>query len=153
MLYSEADRSLVKAQLIRRLIVVVLLALIPSIPAVVLVYTARIRWLSMLLSMLGGAAAIFYYGMYTQPVIAYLRYLNEIIGGRSHEFTGELTEIAQDSVREGVPCKSLLFCDDAGDAQRLCYYDEVKYQKGCVTMGSRYRVTVHGQSIIAIYAE
>ena len=153
MLYTEADKTSVKKQLLRRLAVTCVLALIPNIPSIVLLYTARIRWLSMLLSMLGGAAAIFYYGMYTQPVIAYLRYLNEIIGGRSHEFTGELTEIAQDSVREGVPCKSLLFCDDAGDAQRLCYYDEVKYQKGCVTMGSRYRVTVHGQSIIAISAE
>ena len=149
MLYSEADRSLVKSQLIRRLAVVLLLALVPSIPAIVLVYTARIRWLSMLLSMLGGAAAIFYYGMCVQPVIAYLRYLNEIIGGRNHVFTGELTEIAQDSVREGVPCKTLFFRDE----QRLCYYDEVKYTKGFVKVGGRYRVMVHGQSIIEISAE
>ena len=153
MLYSENDKALVKSQLLRRLIIVLLLALVPSIPAVILVYTARIRWLSAALSILGGAAAIFYFGLYAQPVISYLRYLHEVIGGRNHVFTGELTEIAQDSVREGVPCKSLFFRDDSGDEQRLCYYDQIKYTEGCVAVGGRYRVTVHGQSIIAISAE
>ena len=153
MLYTETDRSLIKKQLLRGLIVTALLALVPSIPAIVLVYTARILWLSTALSILGAALAIFYYGMYVQPVVSYLIYLNEILGGRSHEFVGELTEIAQDSVREGVPCKSLFFRDDAGDEQRLCYFDQVKYKKDCVAVGSRYHVTVHGQSIIAICAE
>lgn len=153
MLYSAADKESIKKQLLRRLGLLLLLALIPAIPAVVLVYTARIQWLSAALGILGGSAAIFYWGLYVQPVISYLRYLHEIIGGRSHEFTGELTEIAQDSVREGVPCKTLFFRDDAGDEQRLCYYDQVKYSDGCIAVGSRYRITVHGQSIIAISAE
>ena len=153
MLYSENDKALVKKQLTRGLLITLLLTLIPSIPSIILVYTARIRWLSIVFSILGGAAAIFYFGMYVQPIISYLRYLNEIFGGRNHEFTGELTEIAQDSVREGVPCKTLFFADDAGDMQRLCYYDQIKYEKGCVTVGGRYHVTVHGQSIIAIASE
>ena len=120
---------------------------------IVLLYTARIRWLSMGFSIFGAALAVFYWGLFVQPVIAYLRYLYEIIGGRSHKFTGELTEIAQDSVREGVPCKTLFFCDDAGDAQRLCYLDQLKHTEGSLTVGTRYRVTVHGQSILALAAE
>ena len=106
MLYSQTDKDTAKKQLTRRLIVLALLALIPNIPAVVLLLTVRIQWLSAALSILGGAAAIFCWGMFCQPIVAYLRYLHEVIGGRSHEFTGELTEIAQDSVREGVACKS-----------------------------------------------
>ena len=63
MLYSENDKALVKKQLTRGLVITLLLALIPSIPSIILVYTARIRWLSMAFSILGGAAAIFYFGM------------------------------------------------------------------------------------------
>ena len=153
MLYTEADKTSVKKQLLRRIAVTCVLALIPNIPSIVLLYTARIRWLSMGFSIFGAALAVFYWGLFVQPVIAYLRYLNEIIGGRSHVFTGELTEIAQDSVREGVPCKTLFFCDDAGDAQRLCYLDQIKHTEGSLTVGTRYRVTVHGQSILALAAE
>ena len=102
---------------------------------------------------LGCAMAIFYWGLSVYPVLAYLRYLREIVDGRTHAFTGELTEIAQDSVREGVRCKTLFFTDDAGDDQRLCYYDLNKYpQEGC-SVNRRYTVTVHGQSIVAIQPE
>ena len=153
MLYTEADKTAVKKQLLRRIVITCVLALIPNIPSIILLYTARIQWLSMTLSIIGGALAVFYWGLYVQPVIAYLRYLNEVIGGRNHEFTGALTEIAQDSVREGVPCKTLFFCDDAGDAQRLCYLDHIKHTEGMLCVGSRYRITVHGQSILAITAE
>lgn len=153
MLYTEADKTSVKKQLLHRILITCVLALIPNIPSIVLLYTARIQWLSMTLSIIGGALAVFYWGLYVQPVIAYLRYLNEVTGGRNHEFTGALTEIAQDSVREGVPCKTLFFCDDAGDAQRLCYLDVIKHTEGMLCVGSRYRITVHGQSILAITAE
>ncbi len=153
MMYSENDRKNCNKQLLGRIGVMFALLLAPNGIALAIMYTVRIQWLSIALGLLGAAMAIFYWGLYCAPVASYWRYLKEILGGRTHAFTGELTEIALDSVREGVPCKTLFFCDDAGDAQRLCYWDEEKYADGDAVCGQRYRVTVHGQSIVAIERE
>lgn len=153
MMYSETDIRSIRTQMIRRIAFTLLLALLPNIAAGVVMATVRIQWLSVALGMLGGALAVLYWGMSVSPVWSYYRYLREVVGGRTHEFTGELTEIAQDSVREGVRCKTLFFSDDAGDDQRLCYFDLNKYpQEGC-GVNRRYLVTVHGQSIVAIQPE
>lgn len=153
MMYSETDIRSIRAQLLRRIAFMLLLVLVPNVTAGVVMATVRIEWLSVALGILGCAMAIFYWGLSIYPVYAYFRYLREVVGGRTHEFTGELTEIAQDSVREGVHCKTLFFSDDAGDDQRLCYYDLNKYpQEGC-SVNRRYTVTVHGQSIVAIQPE
>lgn len=153
MMYSDTDIKSIRAQLLRRIAFMALLVVLPNVAAGVVMNTVRIEWLSVALGFLGCAMAIFYWGMSVYPVLAYLRYLREIVDGRTHAFTGELTEIAQDSVREGVRCKTLFFTDDAGDDQRLCYYDLNKYpQQGCA-VHQRYAVTVHGQSIVAIQPE
>lgn len=152
-MYTEKDIKNIRTQLIRRIVATIVIALIPNVIAGVIMYTVRIKGLSIGLGMLGGAAAIFYWGLYGHPVYAYLRYLREVVGGRTHEFTGKLTEIAQDSVREGVPCKTLFFCDDAGDEQRLCYYDLNKYPTEGCQVERRYAVTVHGQAIVSIQPE
>lgn len=153
MMYTEKDVQGTRAQLIRRVAVAAIAALILNGIAAVIMYTVRIEWLSMALALLGGAAAIFCWGMFGRPVYAYLRYLREVVSGRTHDFTGVLTEIAQDSVREGVPCKTLFFSDDAGDAQRLCYYDLYKYPTEGCQVNQRYTVTVHGQAIVSIQPE
>lgn len=153
MLYSEADKKATKAQLTRRILMMVFLAILPNIAAAVIMYTVRIQWLSLLLGCLGGALAIFYWGLCCYPVYAYLRYVRDILEGRNHVFSGTLKAMAQDSVREGVPCKTMYFADDAGDEERLCYFDLQKYPQQGFAQGQRYVVSVHGQAIISMQPE
>ena len=134
MLYSPDDIARIKKQIWRRIAVL-------------------IQWLSVALSLLGAAAAIFYWGLCISPLTAYKRFLREVLTGRSHEFTGELKAVEQDSVREGVLCKALVFADDAGDEERLCYFDVQKYPKDGLNCGERFKITVHGQSILELVPE
>lgn len=153
MLYSQTDIKTTAQQLVRRIVCAVLLAIIPNIAAGVIMATVRIQGLSILLGCLGGALAIFYWGLFVSPVIAYLRYVREVVPGRSHQFHGTLRSIAQDSVRDGVPCKTLYFYDEEADDEKLCYYDLIKYPKEGFAEGNRFAVTVHGQSIVAMQPE
>ena len=106
-----------------------------------------------LMACLGGAMAIFTWGLFCYPVYAYLRYAREVVTGRSHEFRGTLTTIAEDSVREGVPCKTLYFHDEAADDEKLCYFDLSKYPREGFPTGQRFVVSVHGQSIVSMQSE
>ncbi len=149
MLYSAKDRAVLRGQLFRRLSLDALIFLVPFAIGLVLMYTCRIEWLSMLLSMLGMVAAVFYYGMCVSPFLSYDRFLREIAAGRSRSFTGAFLREESASVRDGVACRTLYFADkDASDEERLCYLDlEKEYD---FSEGGLYRVTAHGQSIIGI---
>lgn len=153
MLYSQADMKETSSQLMRRIAVAAAIAIIPNIIAGVIMYTVRLQWLTILLAFLGVGAAIFYWGLCCTPITSYLRFLREILDGRNHEFHATLNVIEQDSVREGVRCKTMLFADDAGDDQRLCYFDVQKYPEGGFELQQRYVVGVHGQSIIYMQPE
>ena len=153
MLYTEKDVMSARSQLLRRIGMTAALALVPNLAALLLMYTARIEGLSVALGCLGGALAIFYWGLFVYPVLAYLRFVREVVGGRSHSFTGTLTSIAEDSVREGVPCKTLYFHDEAADDAKLCYFDLSKYPREGFPTGQRFVVSVHGQSIVSMQSE
>ena len=138
MLYSPDDIARIKKQILRRIAVLAVLFILPNIGAFAVMTTVRIQWLSVALSLLGAAAAIFYWGLCISPLTAYKRFLREVLTGRNHEFTGELKTVEQDSVREGVLCKALVFADDAGDEERLCYFDVQKYPKDGLNCGERF---------------
>lgn len=153
MLYSPDDIARIQKQIWRRIAVLAVLFILPNIGAFAVMTTVRIQWLSVALSLLGAAAAIFYWGLCISPLMAYKRFLREVLTGRNHEFTGELKAVEQDSVREGVLCKALVFADDAGDEERLCYFDVQKYPKDGLNCGERFKITVHGQSILELVPE
>ena len=139
MLYSQQDIQNARNQLLRRIGLMAALAILPNVAGIVVMYTIRIEWLSVLLGCLGGAMAIFTWGLFCYPVYAYLRYAREVVTGRNHEFRGTLTTIAEDSVREGVPCKTLYFHDEAADDEKLCYFDLSKYPREGFPTGAALR--------------
>lgn len=149
MFYSESDKANCKKMLIKRLLCALAILLIPQIPAFILMYTSRSLVLSSFLSCLGIAGMLFYWGFCLSPVIAYLRYLNEILGGRNHEFTARLIEKGDEAQRDGVKTVALSFVDEGGD-ERLCYIDEIMLPKCTLTPGENYAITVHGQSILSL---
>ena len=153
MLYSQQDIQNARNQLLRRIGLMAALAILPNVAGIVVMYTIRIEWLSVLLGCLGGAMAIFTWGLFCYPVYAYLRYAREVVTGRNHEFRGTLTTVAEACVREGVPCKTLYFHDEAADDEKLCYFDLSKYPREGFPTGQRFVVSVHGQSIVSMQSE
>ena len=151
MLYSIQDKQTLRGQIAGRVSLAAAMFLVPFIIGLILMYTVRIEWLSLLLSLLGMAGAVFYYGLCVSPFISYHKFLTEILNGRSREFTGPLLREESGSVRDGVSCRTLYFGDlEHEGEERLCYLDvekEYAFEEGRI-----YRLTTHGQSIIGIEA-
>lgn len=67
MLYSQQDIQNARNQLLRRIGLMAALAILPNVAGIVVMYTIRIEWLSVLLGCLGGAMAIFTWGLFCYP--------------------------------------------------------------------------------------
>ena len=127
-MYQISDWEENRHQLKRRLLAL----LIPLIfflagIAVSLLRNIRLQWLTMLLTILGGAMVLFCYGMFISPVLNYGRHLKNVLEGRKKETEGCLIEISSQScIREGVEYYSMVInigdkSDEADD--RLFYFD------------------------------
>ena len=125
-MYTEQDFLDIRAQARRRFIAL-------SIPAalllagVVVSFLYRVRWLTMGLTILLGAFAIFAYGLLLYPVVAYGRHLDDVLHGRVRSLTGAFKEMEESAViREGVYYYPMML--NVGDMEdpeddRLFYYD------------------------------
>ncbi len=149
MLYSQEDKQNLRKQLIRRIALTAAIFLVPFACGLVIMYTSRQQWLSWLLSVVGMAAAVLFYGLCVSPFVAYAKYLREVTAGMSRSFQGGLLREESVSVREGVRCRTLYFSDEEKEGEeRLCYLDQEKPFD--FSKDRTYRITVHGQSIIEI---
>lgn len=125
-MYTEQDYQDIQKQLHQR-------ELALGTPAVVLLagvivsFVFRIKWLTMALTCLLGAYAIFGYGMLLYPVIAYKRHLDNVLHGRVRTLTGAFKEMDEATVeRDGVVYYPMLL--NVGDMEspeddRLFYFD------------------------------
>lgn len=153
MLYSQQDIQNARNQLLRRIGLMAALAILPNVAGIVVMYTIRIEWLSVLLGLPGRRDGHLHLGPVLLPGLRLPALCAGGRHGRSHEFRGTLTTIAEDSVREGVPCKTLYFHDEAADDEKLCYFDLSKYPREGFPTGQRFVVSVHGQSIVSMQSE
>lgn len=127
-MYQTSDWEENRNQLKRRLLAL-LIPMIPLLGGIVvsLLPNIRLQWLTILLTILGGAMAIFCYGMFISPVVSYGRHLKNVLDGRKRETTGCLTQFASQSCfREGVEYYPMTInvgdkCEEEDD--RLFYYD------------------------------
>lgn len=106
MLYSQEDKQNLRKQLIRRIALTAAIFLVPFACGLVIMYTSRQQWLSWLLSVVGMAAAVLFYGLCVSPFVAYAKYLREVTAGMSRSFQGGLLREESVSVREGVRCRT-----------------------------------------------
>ncbi len=127
-MYQISDWEENRHQLKRRLLAL-LIPMVPLLAGIVvsLLPHIRLQWLTILLTILGGAMTIFCYGMFIGPVLSYSRHLKNVLEGRKRETTGRLTEIgSQSCFREGVEYYPMTInVGDKGDEAdiRLFYYD------------------------------
>ena len=156
MLYSQADRdAAIAARRKRRLAVWLPTALVEALAIAVFVWF-RLRhdetgwWASGLLTFIGGAYCIFFYGTYLWPVKKYKQHLDYMLDGRKRVTEGILREIAQDvQDHEGIDCYSVVINvggkNDPED-DRQFYLDALKSITG-FQAGDRVRVESNDRMI------
>lgn len=125
-MYTEQDYQANRKQLKTRLITL-------GIPAVILLavlvwsFLVRIKWLTIISTIVLGVCGLFCYSMLLFPIIAYGRHIHELLHGRTHSLTGAFKEISPERVlRDGVEFLPVIVnvgrMDDPED-DRLLYYD------------------------------
>ncbi len=125
-MYTQEDFTAVSAQVKHRLIRY-LVPVAAALALLVVSFIIRMQWLSILLLILAGALAIFLWDVYLSPVLAYRRFLRDLLAGHKREYSGSFRGFESSEVtREGVPCRAfLLNVGDPADEKddRLLYWD------------------------------
>ena len=102
------------------------------------------------LTVLAGAYATFFYGVYAKPMRDYRNHINYMLDGRLRETTGYLIDFSENlSERNGVDCHALMINvgekDDRED-DRLFYYD-VKKLPLSVEMGRKVTIVSNDRMV------
>jgi len=159
MLYSQSDRDLINAKLKRRAAAVWIPAAALLALAIVTFVWYRTRhdesgWIvSGLLTILGGAYAIFFYGVYLGPMRKYKKHLDYMFDGIKRETVGifkEITTTVQD--RDGIDCYSVWLNvgeKNDPDDDRLFYLDAYKSMDG-FQPGDKIRIESNDRMIASI---
>ena len=125
-MYTEKDYQANRLQLKHRLMMLGIPALLLLI-CVVWSFIVRIKWITILSTMVLSVGCLFAYGMLLFPVIAYGRHLNDVLHGRTHPMTGAFKTLGQDKVlREGVEFYPVIVSAgrmDNEEDDRLLYID------------------------------
>jgi len=115
----------------------------------------RREWLTSLLSVVTGTFAIFTFGMFISPVLAYRKHLNNVMDGRKREIRGSFKGIEESQVvRDGVWFYPVTISagdplDEADD--RLLYYDANKPLPGW-HVGQILSISAHDKAIASYTA-
>lgn len=159
MLYSQADRDAVLAVRNRRRLAVWLPTALVMALAVAAFVWYRLHhdesgWLvSGLLTFLGGAYGIFFYGVYLHPVQKYKRHLDYMLNGRKRVTEGVLIEISDVSMdHDGIDCYSVVLnVGDKNDPEddRQFYLDAFKSMAG-FQAGDRVRMESNDRMIAGV---
>ena len=115
---------------------------------------ARNRTGAVLSFVIGGVAAIFYWGVLGGDVARYERFLRGIRTGLHSSFTGTVLSVGEVAVHDDLPMQQIRIQDEEEDVERLCYRDVFKTDPVLTELkaGDRYRFTTHAQAIIAMEA-
>ena len=124
--YTQEDYTAIDRQYKRRLlwcltpVAILLIGLIIS-------FIIRIEWLSALLLIVAGALFIFLWDTVLSPVLAYRKFLRDLLSGRKRDYIGRFQGFeSQNIMREGIPCRPFML--NVGDGKnekddRLLYWD------------------------------
>lgn len=127
-MYQKSDWEENRQQLKRRVLALLIpMAVLIAGIVISLLPNIRLQWLTITLTIVGGAIAIFCYGLFISPVLSYGRHLKNVLEGRKRETTGLLVSFgSQSCFREGVEYYPMIInVGDKGDEadDRLFYFD------------------------------
>ncbi|MBE5776354.1 MAG: hypothetical protein E7326_02455 [Clostridiales bacterium] len=148
-MYTEQDYQANRKQLTNRLIAA-------GIPAVLLLavviasFVIRIKWLTMLSTIILCVCGLFVYSMLLFPVIAYGRHLHDVLYGRTHTMTAAFKALEDNRVlRDGVEFYPVIVnvgrMDDEED-DRLLYFD-ANLSRPQWQIGDSLNFVIHDKSI------
>lgn len=125
-MYSQENLNQIEEQFRKRLAMLGLLLLLP-LAALVVSLALRIKWLTMLASILAGSLTILYVGMSLSPVFYYRKHLRLLLPGRKRELSGvfkgfEEHPVLRDKVRFYGFLLNIGELDDPIDDRQL-YWD------------------------------
>lgn len=125
-MYTEQDYEDIRNQLKKRWLAVSVPSLM-LLAGIVVSFILRVKWVTVVLSVVLGAGFIFFHGMLISPLAAYRNHLNNVLHGKTRSATGAFKEMEEQSVmRDGVRFYPLMISvgdmDDPED-DRLFYYD------------------------------
>lgn len=128
-MYDKNDLSKARRSA-RNALLLMLLPAIPLLGGVVWSFIVRVKWLTMLLSMLTGCWIVFIYHMVLVPRRAYLEHIESAMGRSQKEFEGRYTRMEETPV-ERNNVMYYAFYLNVGEKQdpeddRLFYYDALK---------------------------
>ena len=81
------------------------------------------------LTVLGGGAFLFLFGVWAKPALDYLRHVERMLYGRKRETVGVLTRFSPELCeRDGLWCHAMMVNLGSGEEEddRLVYYDDEK---------------------------
>lgn len=148
-MYTEQDYQAYRKQLKKRSILLGIPAVLMLI-GIIISFIVRIQWLTIGLTMLCGCYCIFCHGMLLHPISAYIKHIDHILHGRTHQLTGLFKEMEDTVVvREGVEYRPMLM--SVGNLQnpedeRLFYYD-AHLEKPDWQVGEKLTLTAHDKYV------
>lgn len=136
MLYTQADREQTGKELGKRRRVVFLPSAFMLLVAIASFVWFRLHrdvsgWIwTALITVIGGAYFLFFYGVYLKPVKIYKTHIDYMLDGNKRETAGVLKEIGQEVIdHEGMDCRTLTVNigeKNAPEDDRSFYLDALK---------------------------
>ena len=149
-MYSQNDATVNDAR-IKKVVCVLVIALILGIVALVPTLMYRIQWATDLVSCLFGAVIIFFWSLKLTPLIYYRKFLREMNNGMTHEMVAEFVGISPDlATHDGVSAQVFEMSEgpkEKGEDLRTFYWDASKPLPE-IKPGEMLRVTSHGGFVI-----
>ena len=105
------------------------------------------------LTVLGGGAFLFLFGVWARPARDYLRHVGLMLRGRKRETVGVLTRFSPELCeRDGLWCHAMMINLGSGEEEddRLFYYDDEK-PAPTMPVGTRVRVESNDKMVSGIW--
>lgn len=152
-MYNEAEYGQSKEQLNKRLLVYFSVLLI-AFAGIIISFIFRIKWLTIMITIVGGSILLLMYSLFIYPVRAYRKHLWYVLYGKQRDTSGYISSFNEEDevLRDGVSYYSLTINvgekNDEED-ERLFYYDREKLPFGYKT-GERVNITAQEKLIANI---
>lgn len=155
-MYTQEDMTVVKRRLTKRWWITAVPAVLLAAAAVAVFVAGQLArsetlWMvTAALTVAGGVYFLFFYGVYTRPMLLYARHVDYMLNGRKRETTGILKAFASEvSDKEGIDCHAMLVNvgeRDEEEDDRLFYYDAHK-PKPEMPLGTRVTVVSNDRMV------
>ncbi len=147
-MYTETDLEAVSKQL-KRAVTFVAGILFVFLTTAFIFMTQWPAWIGTGFLMIGVCFNIFLWGMYGNPVLAYYRFVKDIVTGRTREMTGKVAWVGDQPIyKDNKLFYYEVWLDDEG-VERVLYYDMNKGTPN-VEPGVTYHFRIHENYVVEI---